>query len=236
MTTYVFPPAPLPFLPVAGTRDVFPVRRIFCVGQNYALHAAEMGAKAGQSDEMPIFFMKPADCLTHDGDRVAYPPLTANLHHEVELVVALKSGGRDIPETAALDHVFGYTVGLDLTRRDLQAAAKAAGKPWDMAKSFDDAAPCGLLIPAGTLAHHPPRGFIQLSVNGALRQDGRLEDMIWPVPRLIHLLSRHITLGAGDLLMTGTPAGVGPLLPGDKVDASIEGIGDLSITVQHAAG
>lgn len=232
MATYVFPPAPQPFLPVAGTRDVFPVRRIFCVGQNYALHAAEMGSKAGSAAGMPIFFMKPADSLTHDGDRVTYPPMTENLHHEVELVVALKSGGRDIPEAAALDHVFGYTVGLDLTRRDLQAAAKTGGKPWDMAKSFDDAAPCGLLIPCDNLDHNPPRGFIQLSVNGELRQDGQLADMIWSVPRLIHLLSRHITLGAGDILMTGTPDGVGPLLPGDKVDASIEGIGDLSITIQ----
>jgi len=234
MATYIFPPAPHPFLPVAGTRDVFPVRRIFCVGQNYALHAAEMGAKAGHAEGMPIFFMKPADSLTHDGDRVTYPPMTQNLHHEVELVVALKSGGRDIPEETALGHVFGYTVGLDLTRRDLQATAKKDGKPWDMAKSFDDAAPCGLLIPAENLSHNPPVGTIQLAVNGDMRQDGQLSDMIWPVPRLIHLLSRHITLGAGDILMTGTPDGVGPLHPGDKVDARIEDIGDLSITIQKS--
>lgn len=232
MTSYVFPPAPHPFLPVAGRRDVFPVRRIFCVGQNYALHAAEMGSKAGSKDDMPFFFSKPADNIAHDGARIAYPPQTQNLHHEVELVVALHSGGSHIAEDDALDHVFGYTVGLDLTRRDLQKEAKAAGKPWDMAKGFDGAAPCGLLIPAASLGQNPPAGAIQLSVNGHIRQDGQLTDMIWPVPRLIALLSRFTTLGAGDILMTGTPDGVGPLNPGDKIDAHIDDVGDLSITIQ----
>ncbi|MDY0009903.1 MAG: fumarylacetoacetate hydrolase family protein [Bdellovibrionales bacterium] len=229
--TYVFPPAPLPFLPVAGRRDVFPVRRIFCVGQNYALHAAEMGAKAGTAEGIPVFFMKPADSIAHDGDIIPYPPETASLHHEVELVVALGMGGANIPETSAAAHIFGYTVGLDLTRRDLQKQAKENGKPWDLGKGFDNASPCGILIPAGSLPGLP-QGAIQLAVNGDLRQDGQLSDMIWPIPRLIALLSRFITLHPGDILMTGTPAGVGPLLPGDKVDAHIDHIGDLSVTIR----
>ena len=232
MTSYIFQPAATPFLPIAGKRDVFPVRRIFCVGQNYAQHAVEMGAKPGAASGIPVFFMKPADSLTHDGDTILYPPETNSLHHEVELVVALHSGGMNIAEDDALDHVFGYTVGLDLTRRDLQKQAKDGGKPWDLSKGFDCAAPCGLLIPASTLQQNPPAGAIQLSVNGELRQDGQLGDMIWPIPRLIALLSRFSTLGAGDLLMTGTPDGVGPLVRGDKVDAHINGIGDLSVTVK----
>lgn len=228
---YVFPPAPLPFLPVAGRREVFPVRRIFCVGQNYTLHAAEMGAKAGSAEGIPVFFMKPADSLAHDGDIIPYPPETAALHHEVELVAALGMGGANIPESSAAEHVFGYTAGLDLTRRDLQKQAKDTGKPWDLAKGFDHASPCGLLIPAASL-DALPRGAIQLLVNGETRQDGQLADMIWSVPRLIAILSRFITLQPGDLLMTGTPAGVGPLVPGDKVDAHIDGIGDLSVTIR----
>lgn len=231
MTGYVFPPAPPPFLPVAGRREVFPVRRIFCVGQNYALHAAEMGAKAGTAEGIPVFFMKPADSLAHDGDIIPYPPQTASLHHEVELVTALGMGGADIPEQSAMEHVFGYTVGLDLTRRDLQKLAKDGGKPWDLAKGFDHATPCGLLIPAGA-SQTPPQGAIQLSVNGDIRQDGQLADMIWPLPRLIAILSRFITLQPGDILMTGTPAGVGALESGDKVDAHIDGIGDLSVTIR----
>ena len=231
MTGYVFPPPPPPFLPVAGRREVFPVRRIFCVGQNYALHAAEMGAKAGTAEGIPVFFMKPADSLAHDGDIIPYPPETASLHHEVELVAALGMGGAHIPENSAMAHVFGYTVGLDLTRRDLQKQAKDGGKPWDLAKGFDHASPCGLLIPAATLGGLP-QGAIQLSVNGETRQDGQLSDMIWPLPRLIALLSRFITLQPGDILMTGTPAGVGPLVSGDKVDAHIDGIGDLSVTIR----
>lgn len=232
MTSYLFPPATAPFLPIAGQREVFPVHRIFCVGQNYPLHAAEMGAKAATADDIPVFFMKPADSLAHDGDAIPYPPETQMLHHEVELVAALMTGGRDIAEADALDHIFGYTVGLDLTRRDLQKKAKDSGKPWDMAKGFDAASPCGSLIPAKSLRVNPPQGVIQLSVNGALRQDGMLSDMIWPLPRLIALLSRFITLRPGDILMTGTPAGVGALYTGDKVDAHIENIGDLSITVR----
>lgn len=231
VTNYLFPPAPLPFLPIAGRREVFPVHRIFCVGQNYAQHAAEMGAKVGSAEGIPVFFMKPADSLAHDGDIIPYPPETASLHHEVELVAALGRGGARIDEAQALEHVFGYTVGLDLTRRDLQKQAKDGGKPWDLAKGFDHASPCGLLVPAAGLSG-VPQGAIQLSVNGQIRQDGSLGDMIWPLPRLIALLSRFITLQAGDILMTGTPAGVGPLVSGDKIDAHIDDIGSLSVTIR----
>lgn len=225
----VFTPEATPVLPVIGERAVFPVRRIFCVGQNYADHAREMGAipASPAAGDVPVFFMKPADALAHDGDAIPYPPMTADLHHEVELVVAIHKGGRDIGVDAALDHVFGYAVGLDLTRRDLQSAAKKAGKPWELGKAFDHSAPVSAIFPGAT----PPRGRIRLFVNGETRQDGSLGDMIWSVPQLISILSRYVTLRPGDLLMTGTPAGVAALQRGDKVDASIDMLGDLSVTI-----
>jgi fumarylpyruvate hydrolase len=230
MTAFVFTPEPYAFLPVAGNRLTFPVRRIFCVAQNYASHAAEMGVKAATPADMPSFFMKPADSIAHDADAIPYPPMTRDLHHEIELVAAIGRGGANIARETALEHVFGYTVGLDLTRRDLQQAAKAAGKPWDMGKGFDHATPCGTIVQA--FGDRLPAGRIQLSVNGDIRQDGVLSDMIWPVDALISILSRHISLKPGDILMTGTPSGVGAVLPGDKIDAHIEHVGDLSITIK----
>lgn len=190
-----------------------------------------MGAKPADASGTPVFFTKPCDALAHDGDVIPYPPMTQNLHHEIELVAALHKGGRDIPPEMALDCVFGYTAGLDLTRRDLQQKAKEGGKPWDMAKGFDHAAPCGILVPAGNLPT-PLSGRIYLSVNGGIRQEGDLADMIWSVPALISSLSRFLTLRPGDILMTGTPAGVGALASGDKVDAGIEGIAELSVTIR----
>ncbi len=208
------------------------MHRIFCIGQNYASHAKEMGAKAATPTDTPVFFTKPADSIAHDGDAVPYPPQTEALHHEIELVVALHHGGQALPAEKAADCIFGYAAGIDLTRRDLQQRAKAEGKPWDMAKGFDHATPCSAITPAKTLATPPARGKIQLSVNGEIRQDGNLAEMRWSVPQLISLLSRFITLKPGDLLMTGTPAGVGPVFQGDKIDGHIENIGDLSITIK----
>ncbi len=215
-------------VPVAGTRASFPVRRIWCVGRNYAAHAREMGSDPER--EPPCFFSKPATAIALDGAAVPYPPQTACLHHEVELVVALARGGRDIPPEAALDHVFGYAVGIDLTRRDLQHAAKAAGQPWTLAKSFDRCAPVGA-IAATTAVGHLARGRIALEVNGACRQGSDLGHMVWSVAEIIAALSRSLTLLPGDLLFTGTPEGVGPLAPGDQVRACIDGLPELTIAV-----
>lgn len=230
---FVFPPPSPPALAVAGTASLFPVRRIYCVGRNYADHAREMGA-ADQADgrEPPFFFMKPADALvTGAGEvRVAFPPATANLHHEVELVVALGSGGADIPVEAALGCVFGYTVGLDLTRRDIQARAKEKGHPWDMAKGFDQSAVAGILQPAARCGH-PVAGRIRLEVNGQLRQDGDLACMSWSVPEVIANLSRFVSLAPGDLIFTGTPAGVGALQRGDVLSAEVAGVGQLAARI-----
>ncbi|HRE18733.1 MAG TPA: fumarylacetoacetate hydrolase family protein [Rhodocyclaceae bacterium] len=231
--SFVFPPPPVPVLVVAGLAASFPVRRIFCVGRNYADHAREMGAQA-QADglEPPFFFMKPADALVSGAGELAvsYPPLTQNLHHEVEMVVALGQGGHDIRPEQALDCVFAYTVGLDLTRRDIQAAAKEKGHPWDMGKGFDQSAVAGVLQPV-TAVGHPARGRIWLTVNGALRQDGDLSGMGWKVADIIANLSRTVALAAGDLIYTGTPAGVGPLRPGDRVAAGIDGIASLQARI-----
>lgn len=228
MNTHLFSLIAPSFLKIEGQRPVFPVHRIFCVGQNYAAHVKELG---GTIPLEPIFFTKPHDTIVHDGDSIPYPPMTKNLHHEVELVVALERGGANIPAASALDHIFGYAVGLDLTRRDLQQKAKEKGQPWDMGKGFDAATPCGVLKPAHSMTSTPFSGKIQLSVNGNLRQSGLLEDMIWQVPALISRLSEFITLKSGDILMTGTPAGVSPLNRGDKVDAYIENVGALSVTI-----
>jgi fumarylpyruvate hydrolase len=226
--SYVFPAPDTPSVPVAGSADLLPVRRIFCVGRNYAEHAREMGMDPDR--EPPFFFTKPADAIVAGGGDVPYPPRTQNLHHEIELVVAMARGGRRIPVDAALAHVFGYAVGLDLTRRDLQAESRKQGKPWDTAKAFDQSAPLSAIIPAARIGH-PARGRIELSVNGALRQQGDLADMIWNVPEIIAELSTLFELAPGDLIFTGTPAGVGPLLPGDTVQGSIAGVGELQIRV-----
>lgn len=230
---FVFSPPPIVSLPVQGCEPYFPVRRIFCVGRNYAEHAREMGApEQADGREPPFFFTKPADAVL--GGRgcieVRYPSLTNNLHHEIELVVALASGGVNIPVIEALDHVFGYAVGLDLTRRDLQAKAKEKGHPWDMGKGFDESAVCGPIAPA-SVCGHPVAGEIWLEVNGERRQHGNLASMMWKVPEIIANLSSFVCLRAGDLIYTGTPAGVGPLGRGDRLVAGVAGIGGLQAVI-----
>ena len=222
------PPEPAS-LPIVGDDARFPVRRIFCVGRNYAEHAREMGAvDQAEGREPPFFFTKPGDALVGgDGEVVvAYPPATANLHHEVELVVALGAGGANVAVDRAPGLIFGYAVGLDLTRRDLQAKAKEKGHPWDMGKGFDQSAVAGPLMPAAVCGH-PQSGRIWLTVNGRLRQDGDLAAMMWKIPEIIANLSTLVRLEAGDLIYTGTPAGVGPLLRGDVLEAGVDGVASL---------
>lgn len=226
---YIFPPAPRPVVPVAGSDTLFPVRRIYCVGRNYADHAREMGHDPDR--EPPFFFQKNPDNLVLDGV-FDYPPLSGDVHFEVELVVALAGGGRDIPVAAAEALIFGYTVGLDMTRRDLQAAAKKAGRPWEAAKAFEGSAPCGPIVPVSALPGHPRAGAITLRQNGDLRQRGDLADMIWSVPEAISALSSLFELAAGDLVFTGTPAGVGAVASGDLLHAEIAGLGDLDIEIR----
>ncbi|KQT83160.1 fumarylacetoacetate hydrolase family protein [Aurantimonas sp. Leaf443] len=227
MSDFVFPPAPVTGLPVAGTAALFPVRRVYCVGRNYADHAREMGADPDR--EPPFFFQKNAGDLVCDG-RFPYPTMSADVHHEVELVVALKAGGRDLDPAEALAAVFGYGVGLDMTRRDLQGEAKAKGRPWETGKAFAASAPVSALRSAAEIGH-PARGAITLDVNGARRQSGDLSQMIWSVGEAIAHLSRLFPLAAGDVLMTGTPAGVGPVRRGDRLSAAIEGVGTLEVAV-----
>jgi fumarylpyruvate hydrolase len=224
---YVIPQPPQPVIVVTGTDKFFPVRRIWCVGRNYVEHIREMG-----QDERapPFYFAKPADAVVPDGSTVAYPPLTKDLHHEVELVVALKSGGRNIKLERALDTIYGYGVGIDLTRRDLQIASRDLKRPWEVGKAFDASAPCGPLRPASEIGH-PKKGRITLKANGQIRQDGDLEQMIWNVPEVISNLSEQVELAAGDIIMTGTPAGVAATVPGDKLECEIEGVGKLTITM-----
>lgn len=234
--SFVFPPPPVVSLAVAGSEARFPVRRIFCVGRNYADHAREMGAHAQASGlEPPFFFMKPADALVSGEGEIAvtYPPLTADLHHEMEMVAALGQGGADIPEDAALDCVFGYTAGLDLTRRDIQARAKEKGHPWDMAKGFDQSAVAGVIQPASRCGH-PAAGRIWLDVNGKRRQDGDLSQMGWKVAQIVANLSRFVALAAGDLIYTGTPAGVGAVAPGDVLEGGIDGVCGLRARIVSA--
>ncbi len=225
---FVIPPPPRPSLPVRATAARFPVHRIFCVGRNYAEHAIEMGHDPDR--EPPFFFLKGADCLLSDGKALPYPDATQNLHHEIELVVALATGGRDISQAEALTHVFGYAVGLDMTRRDLQAQAKKLGRPWEVGKAFDHAAPCGEITPV-TQCGHPANGAIWLQVNGDLRQSGDLAQMIWKLPEVIAYLSGLFTLFPGDLIMTGTPAGVAAVERGDTLLGGIDGLGQLRVEV-----
>ena len=226
--SYLFNPPTPPSLPIHGSSERFPVHRIYCVGRNYAAHAREMGVDPDR--ESPVFFMKPADAIVDDGAAVPYPPRTADLHHEIELVVALAGGGHGVSASNALELVFGYAVGIDLTRRDLQAAAKQRGEPWDMAKGFDNSAPCSAIQPIGAGAH-PQAGGIRLRVNGVLRQEGDLRQLIWSVPETIAALSTLVMLQPGDLVFTGTPAGVGPLAVGDRLQGEIDGIGTLLATI-----
>ena len=225
---YVFPPAPQVALPVAGDDALFPVRRVYCVGRNYAEHAAEMGA---DTREPPFFFSKPADALVAGGAEtvdVAYPPMTSKLQHEVELVVSLGRGGANIPQEEALDYVFGYSIGFDLTRRDLQGAAKEKGHPWDMGKGFDQGGPIGALRPAAEIGH-PGAGAIWLKVNGEFRQQGDLAQMTWKVAEVIANLSTFVRLAPGDLIFTGTPSGVSTVQRGDVLTGGIDGVGELAI-------
>jgi fumarylpyruvate hydrolase len=222
--TFVFDAPGIASLPVVGSGARFPVHRIYCIGRNYADHAKEMGATADRAQ--PVFFLKPADAIVAEGGEVPYPSGTADLHHEVEMIVALASGGRDIPVERVLDHVFGYGVGLDLTRRDLQAAAKAKGLPWDAAKAFDRSAPVSALRRADEI-RHPRTGRLTFSVNGTLRQRADIADMLMTVPEILHELSKLWELVPGDLVFTGTPAGVAALARGDRFRAELEGIAAL---------
>lgn len=217
-------------LPIEGSQEGFPVRRIFCVGRNYAAHAREMGHDPDR--EPPFFFTKPADAYVPTGSTIAYPPVTKDLHHEIELVVAIGAGGRDIAESDALSHVFGYAVGLDMTRRDLQAEAKKDGRPWDMAKGFDQSAPMSAIRRADEIGH-PDKGAVVLAVNGTTRQDGDLADQIWRVPEAIAYLSGLVELKPGDLIMTGTPDGVSAVVAGDELAGSIEGVGEVRVTYRR---
>jgi fumarylpyruvate hydrolase len=225
---YAFPPAPVVTLD-AMSSNPFPVRRIFCVGQNYADHVREMGADPERSE--PFFFMKPPGAILHNNSVMPYPPHTADLQPEVELVVALHKGGRNIPaDRVDYDYVFGYAVGLDMTRRDLQRAARETGRPWDMAKAFDHSAPCSAITPefyAGNIS----RGKIELKVNGEIRQSGDVGDMILKIPQMVHTLSTFVELFPGDLIFTGTPAGVTPVVKGDVIEATVAGLEPLIITI-----
>ena len=226
--SYAIPIWPQPALPVAGTDQTFPVRRIYCVGRNYAAHAREMGHDPDR--EPPFFFTKPADTLVQNGGVMPYPQATKDMHHEIELVVAIAKGGRDIPAASALDHVFGYAVGLDMTRRDLQAEAKKMGRPWDMAKGFDHSAPCTAIVPAATIGH-PTKAAIWLKVNGQVRQTSDIADLIWNVPDTIAYLSGLVELFPGDLIFTGTPEGVAACGKGDVLEGHVAGVGDLKVTI-----
>jgi fumarylpyruvate hydrolase len=226
VTQYVIDALSTPSVPVVGQKARFPVHRIYCVGRNYAAHVREMGGDP--SRELPIFFSKPADAVVASGEDVPYPPHTSNLHHEVELVVAIGKGGAGIVATDALAHVFGYAVGNDLTRRDLQAEARSKGLPWDSSKAFDHSAPMSAIHTVGQVGH-PVDARIWLKVNDEIRQDSNLSQLIWSVPEIIAELSTYYTLKPGDLIFTGTPDGIGALVPGDVVTAGIYGLD----TLQH---
>jgi len=227
-SAYVIDPPAMASLPVRGRDQRFPVRRIYCVGRNYAAHAKEMGKDPER--EPPFFFQKPADALVENGVVVPYPPQTKNLHHEIEWVVAIGRAGRNIPAADANAHVFGYSVGIDLTRRDLQNAAKDLGRPWEWGKSFDHSAPCSAIVTAADIGH-PQRGRIWLSVNGAMRQQGDIADLIWSVPEVIAEISASMSLEPGDLIYTGTPAGVGAVTVGDVLEGGVEGVADIKILI-----
>jgi len=223
------PPMPAyPAVEIAGVTERFPLHRIYCVGWNYAEHVREMGFTPER--EPPIFFMKPLDAIVPSGGELPYPPQTSNLHYEIELVVAIGRGGSAISEAEALEHVWGYGVGIDMTRRDLQAHAKQRGQPWETSKAFDHAAPLSALHSAEEIGH-PSSGRIWLSVNGEIRQDGDLGQLIWSVPEIVQHLSAYFTLAPGDLIYTGTPAGVGAVVPGDVLEGGIDGVDTIRIEI-----
>jgi fumarylpyruvate hydrolase len=227
---YAIPLWTPPALPIAGSGDSFPVRRIFCVGRNYVEHQKEMG---GDGREQPFFFIKSEFALVPGGGEIHYPAKTTNYHYETEMVVAIGKGGRRIQAKDATGHIFGYAVGLDMTRRDLQQLGKDKGRPWDFGKNFDEGAPCAPLSPAASIGHLA-KGTLSLMVNGKERQKADLSDMIWSVPEQIEYLSQYYTLEPGDIIMSGTPAGVGPVQPGDQLIAHIDGLTDLRIKIVPA--
>ena len=224
----VIPPPPLACLPVRGTSAIFPVHRIYCVGRNYAAHAIEMGHDPTR--EEPFFFQKNPDNLVIDGGDFPYPDRSNDVHHEIEMVVALARGGTNIPVGNALDCVYGYAVGLDMTRRDLQAECKKAGRPWEIGKAFEHSAPCSELVPAADIGH-PSEGAIWLKVGGGMRQEGDLNQLIWKVPEMIAFLSGLFELKPGDLIMSGTPSGVGRVERGDLLEGHIDRVGNLRVKV-----
>lgn len=215
-------------LPIVGESKQFPVRRIYCVGRNYVAHIREMG---GDERDLPFYFMKPADAIVHNNGSMDYPPQTSNLHYEIELVVAIGKGGKNIAEANALDHIYGYGVGIDMTRRDVQIALREKGRPWDMGKGFDQSAPCAEIHPVSQVGHIG-KGSIWLKVNGETRQDSDLELMIWNVPETIANLSGLVELAPGDLIYTGTPDGVGPVVSGDEMHGHVDGLTDIHIKVR----
>jgi fumarylpyruvate hydrolase len=227
MTDYVFEPTERPSLSIRGSELRFPVRRVYCIGRNYAAHTIEMGGDPDR--DPPFFFQKNPDNVDESGE-FPYPVKSSDGHHELEMVVALKSGGVNIPVAQALDHVYGYGVGLDMTRRDLQGEAKDLRRPWEIGKAFERSAPCGPLVPASEIGH-PSSGLVQLKVNGTARQIGDLDQMIWKVAEMISYLSDYFELAEGDIIMSGTPSGVAAVVKGDVMEAEIAGVGTLRVTV-----
>jgi fumarylpyruvate hydrolase len=226
--SYIFPPQKQSALPVRGTQELFPVHRVYCVGRNYAAHAIEMGHDPNK--EAPFFFQKNPDNILLDGEDFPYPGMSSDVHHEIEMVVALKAGGDNIPANAALDCVYGYGVALDMTRRDLQAEMKKQGRPWEIGKAFEKSAPCSELVSANEIGH-PDEGEVWLKINDEIRQQGNLNQLIWKIPEMIAYLSALFTLQPGDLILTGTPAGVGPVQRGDRLHGHVAGVGDLKLSV-----
>ena len=232
MSSYIFQPPSVVAVPVRGSDALLPIRRIFCVGRNYEAHAREMGSVADRS--APFYFMKDASAYVPSGGTMAYAPGTGNLHYEMEFVVVIGRAGFQIPQEQALDYVFGYACGLDMTRRDLQTQAKDQQRPWDLGKNFEQSAGLSEIVPA-TQCGHPARGSIELWLNGELRQSADIATMVHPVPALVAHLSRYYHLQPGDLIYTGTPEGVGPVAPGDRITGSIEGVGDIALAIGPAA-
>jgi len=227
MPTFAIQSPPVVALPVSGTDDKFPVRRVYCIGRNYAAHAIEMGHDPDR--EPPFFFQKNPDNLDTSGN-FPYPPKTADVHHEIEMAVMLKSGGNNIPVESATDHIFGYALSLDMTRRDLQGEQKKMGRPWEIGKAFEHSAPVGIIHTVEQVGHLD-KGRVELKVNNEIKQEGDLNQMIWKVPEMISYLSDYFNLAAGDVILSGTPAGVGPIVKGDVMDISVEGLGSMSIPV-----
>lgn len=227
MSQFVIEPAPRVSISVAGTDALFPVRRVYCIGRNYAAHAIEMGHNPDR--EAPFFFQKNPSNLDQSGE-FPYPPRSSDVHHEIEMLVALKSGGTNIRIDQALDHVFGYAVSLDMTRRDLQGEAKKAGRPWEVGKAFERSAPVGPIQTVEKIGH-PESGRVSLKVNGELRQEGDLNQMIWKVPEMISYLSEYFELAAGDVILSGTPSGVAAVVTGDKMECLVEGVGSMVVKV-----